>query len=88
MRANFNQFYFFSFLVREKFKLDVDAEIRLQDEEGAEIDEEVFPALLEQTVIPMIIFKIEGELESPSVSPKVDYGKKTLFPLTTSFSAL
>ena len=75
----FNLFNCISFLVREKYSLDVDAEIRLEDEEGAEIDEEVFPVLLVQTVIPSIIFKIQGdfpaEATSSSVSSNVNCGK-------------
>lgn len=44
-----------------KFDIGPDAEICLQDDEGAEIDEQVFPILLEQPATPNIEFIIKGE---------------------------
>lgn len=56
----FNWFIIY-LLVRAKFNLDLESEIHVEDEQGAAIEEEAFPVLLEQSVIPNIIFKIKGE---------------------------
>ena len=47
--------------MRSKFQLDFDADIKLEDDQGAEIDEEIFPALVEENQIPNINFRVEGE---------------------------
>ena len=44
-----------------KFGLDGDPEIDFEDEQGAEIDIEVFPILLDQPTIPNIVFHLKGE---------------------------
>ncbi|XP_021952476.1 uncharacterized protein LOC110849378 [Folsomia candida] len=47
--------------VREKFSLDPDLEISFEDDQGAEIDNEVFPILLQQIATPNIIFRTKDE---------------------------
>ncbi|OXA49829.1 hypothetical protein Fcan01_15448 [Folsomia candida] len=54
-------YYQFIESVKIKFDIGPDAEICLQDDEGAEIDEQVFPILLEQPATPNIEFIIKGE---------------------------
>ncbi|XP_035711476.1 uncharacterized protein LOC118436919 [Folsomia candida] len=54
-------YYQFIESVKIKFDIGPDAEICLQDHEGAEIDEQVFPILLEQPATPNIEFIIKGE---------------------------
>ncbi|XP_021951195.1 probable cytochrome P450 4p3 [Folsomia candida] len=48
-------------LVRTKFLLPEEAELPLQDEEGAEEDEEVLPILLQQATTPNLILYAKGE---------------------------
>ncbi|OXA45965.1 hypothetical protein Fcan01_19135, partial [Folsomia candida] len=47
--------------VKTKFQVETDNDIILEDDHGAEVDEEVFPILLDQGIIPAITFKIVGE---------------------------
>jgi hypothetical protein len=52
--------------------LEPDTEIHLRDEQGADIDEEVFPILLEQTVIPDIVFHIDGDIDNQPATVNID----------------
>lgn len=47
--------------MKTKFQVETDNDIILEDDHGAEVDEEVFPILLDQGIIPAITFKIVGE---------------------------
>lgn len=47
--------------MRTKFNLPEGTEISLLDEEGAEVDEEVLPFLLDKADIPNLIFVVKGE---------------------------
>lgn len=49
------------FTVKQKFLLDPDAKISFEDEYGAEVDEDIFPILLQQHSIPNVTVKIFGE---------------------------
>jgi hypothetical protein len=78
------------FPVKTKFGLLEDHEIDFEDEEGAEIDIEVFPILLDQAVIPNVVFQVKGELRtqiaidsanSSTVTPQIIYGLFYLFKL-------
>ncbi|OXA41141.1 hypothetical protein Fcan01_24092 [Folsomia candida] len=52
--------------VKSKFGLHSDTKINLEDDQGAEVDEEIFSILFEQEVIPNLVFLVEGE-EPPIV---------------------
>ena len=66
--------------------MDNDVPIELEDEEGAEIDSEVFPLFLGQSSIPnvVLLFQIRGEVSSqsehihPTCSQAVFYGKRSI----------
>ncbi|OXA49146.1 hypothetical protein Fcan01_15418 [Folsomia candida] len=80
-------------MVRSKFQLDNDVPIELEDEEGAEIDSEVFPLFLGQSSIPNVVFQIRGEVSSQSehihstCSQAVFYVNNSS-PSSTSFSPI
>ncbi|XP_035711606.1 uncharacterized protein LOC118436986 isoform X3 [Folsomia candida] len=55
--------------MKQKFDLDLGSDIYLQDDQEAEIDEDVFPILVEQPVTPNIVFFVKGEVVLDPVSP-------------------
>lgn len=68
------------FLVIEKFNLADDVAISLEDEQGAEVDEEVFPVLWEVGGTPNITFSVRGEdsneislIQDAATNPQVYY---------------
>ena len=70
------------FLVRSKYNIAEEIEISLEDEQGAEIDEEVFPILVDQPQIATIIFKLKGELipeDSFPVTSQIIHGELKKF---------
>lgn len=48
-------------LVKVKFNLEPDVVISLEDDHGAEVDDEVFPTLWEQGGTPNIVFNVKDE---------------------------
>lgn len=54
--------------MKSKFGLHSDTKINLEDDQGAEVDEEIFSILFEQEVIPNLVFLVEGE------EPPIVYG--------------
>lgn len=50
-----------SVAVIEKFELDPELSIILEHDQGAEVDIDVFPILLDQLTIPNLNFKVSGE---------------------------
>jgi hypothetical protein len=59
------------------------AQVSLEDDQGAEIDTEIFPFLLEQTSTPNIVFHVDGDQppvnnlfdNSPTPGSQIIYGK-------------
>lgn len=78
--------------VKAKFDVTPESEIVLEDDQGAEIDSEVFPVLLEQISIPNICFFVKGEIIIENVPcqgssvPQIIYGKIKLKTLPLSHS--
>lgn len=77
-----NYFIFIYLSVKLKFSLEPETILSLQDDQGADIDEEVLPYYLDQTVIPNITFIVEGEVISElspegsvAGAPQIIYGK-------------
>ena len=48
----------------QKFELEIGTEIFLQDDQGAEIDDEAFPILAESLITPNIEFFVKGETQT------------------------
>lgn len=68
------------FTVRIKFELADDIQILIEDDQGAEIDADVFPILWEEEK-PNITFRIQGEdftvsaIQDAGSSPQIYYCK-------------
>jgi len=60
--------------VKSKFGLEGEQEIEFEDEQGAEIDVEVFPILIEQPIIPNVVFHLKGEVQITINPPNCNTG--------------